>query len=121
MSRPVPRETLYMYLAMTDHAMSAVLLKLDQGVQKPIFYVSKTLVEAETCYLPLEKVALAIIHVVWRLLHYFQAYTIVVLTKHPFQALLKRLDFKRRIAKWGASLGALIFSIGSRLPSKGGF
>ena len=29
LSRPVPRESLYMYLAMTDHAMNAVLLRLD--------------------------------------------------------------------------------------------
>ena len=99
MSRPVPGETLYMYLAMTDHAVSAVLLKLDQGVQKPIFYVNKTLVEAETCYLLLEKVALAIIHAIQRLPHYFQAHTIVVLIEHPLQALLRRLDFTRRIAK----------------------
>ena len=71
LSRSIPRETLYMYLAVTDHAMSAVLLKLDQGVRKPIFYVSKTLVETETRYLPLEKAALAIIHVIWRLPHHF--------------------------------------------------
>ena len=53
LSKLVPEETLYMYLAMTDHAISAVLLRLDQGVQKPIFYVSKTLMEAETHYLML--------------------------------------------------------------------
>ena len=47
LSRPVPKETLYMYLAVTDHAVSVVLLRLDQGVQKPIFYVSKTFVEVE--------------------------------------------------------------------------
>ena len=71
LSRSIPRETLYMYLVVTDHVMSAVLLKLDQGVRKPIFYVSKTLVETETRYLPLEKAALAIIHVIWRLPHHF--------------------------------------------------
>ena len=84
---------------MTNHAVSVVLLRLDQGVQKPIFYVSKTLAEAETQYLPLEKVMLAVIHAVQRLPHYFQAHMVIVLTKHPLQALLKRLDFTRRIAK----------------------
>ena len=53
LSRLVPEETLYMYLAVTDHAVSAIFLRLDQGVQKPIFYVSKTLVEAEAHYLML--------------------------------------------------------------------
>ena len=71
LSRPVPEEMLYMYLAVTNYAMSVVLLRLDQGVQKPIFYVIKTLVEAKTRYLPLEKAVLAVIHVVWRLSHYF--------------------------------------------------
>lgn len=80
-----------MYLSVTDHTVSALLLRLDLGVQKPIFYVSKTL---------------AVIHVVWRLPHYFQVNTVIVLTKHPLQALLKRLDFMGRIAKWGTSLGA---------------
>ena len=32
LSRRVPGETVYIYLAVTDHAVSAVLLKLDQGV-----------------------------------------------------------------------------------------
>ena len=43
---------------MTDHTVIVVLLKVDQGVQKPIFYVSKTLVEVEIRYLPLEKATL---------------------------------------------------------------
>ena len=106
LSRLVPEEMLYIYLAVTDHVVSTVLLRLDQGFQKPIFYVSKALVEEETRYLPLEKVALAIIHAVQRLLHYFQAHMVVVLTEHPLQALLRRSDFTGRIAKWGASLGA---------------
>lgn len=95
-----------MYLAVTDHTVSVVLLRLDQGVQKPIFHVSKTLSEVETRYLPLEKAVLAIIHAVQRLPHYFQAHTVVVLTEYPFQAFLKRSDFMGRIAKLRASLGA---------------
>lgn len=62
--------------------------------------------EAETRYLPLKKVALAVIHVVQRLPDYFQAHMVIVLMKHPSQALLKRSDFTGRIAKWGASLRA---------------
>ena len=95
-----------MYLVVIDHMVSVVLLRVDQGVQKPIFYVSKTLVEAEMQYLPLERVALVVIYAVRRLPHYFQAHIVIVLIEHPLQALLKRSDFMGRIAKWGASLGA---------------
>ena len=100
------RDIVYMYLAVTDHAVNAVLLRLDQEIQKPIFYISKALVEAKTHYLPLEKAVLAIIHVVRKLPHYFQSHIVVVLIEHPLQALLRKSDFTRRIAKWGAFLGA---------------
>ena len=56
-----PGEDLYMYLSMSEHAVSAVLLR-DQGVQQPIYYISKTLVDTETSYLPLEKLGLALVH-----------------------------------------------------------
>ncbi|XP_075669811.1 uncharacterized protein LOC142639535 [Castanea sativa] len=47
-NRSVPEEMLYMDLTVIDCAVSDVLLRLDQGIQNPIFYINKTLVEAET-------------------------------------------------------------------------
>ena len=91
-------EDLFMYLSVFEHAISIVLLR-DQGVQKPIYYISKTLVDIETRYLPLEKLALALVHATRKLPHYFQAYTMYVLTKYPLQYLLKRSSFTGRIAK----------------------
>ena len=71
-----------------------------------MYYINKTLVDAKTKYLPLEKLVLALVHATRKLLHYFQAHTIFVLTKYPLQSLLKRLDFMGRIAKWGTQLGS---------------
>ena len=73
-------EVLYAYLAVTDYAISLVLVRNESGVQRPIYYVSKSLHEAETRYLLLEKVVLDIIHATRKLPHYFQAHTMVVLT-----------------------------------------
>ena len=87
-----------MYLYVSEHAVSAVLLR-DQGMQQPIYCVSITLVDAETRYLPLEKLVLALVHAIRKLAHYFQAHTIYVLTQYPLQSLLKRSDFTGRIAK----------------------
>ena len=70
-------EDLYMYLSVSEHAVSAMLLK-DQGVQQPIYYISKTLVNAETRYLPLEKLVLALVHATRKLPHYFQAHIVYV-------------------------------------------
>ena len=93
-----PREDLFLYLSVSDHTVSAVLLR-DQGVQQPMYYISKTLVDVETRYLPLEKLVLALIHATRKLPHYFQAHTVFVLTKYPLQSLLRRSDFTGRITK----------------------
>ena len=100
LTTPKPGEDLFMYLSVSKHAISAVLLR-DRGVQQPIYYINKTLVNAETSYLPLEKLVLALVHATWKLPHYFQAHTVYVLTKYPLQSLLKRSNFTGRIAKWG--------------------
>lgn len=103
LSNPEPREDLYMYLVGSNHAIGTVLIRVQEGTQKLVYYVSKTL---GTQYLPLEKMPLALVHVTRKLPHYFQAHTIYVLTKNPLQALLRRSDFTRRIVKQGTRLGS---------------
>jgi len=83
------REDLYMYLVVSDHVVSAVLLKTRDRAQWPVYYVSKILVDAETRYLPLEKLALDLVHTIRKLPHYFQAHMVYVLTEHPLQSLLR--------------------------------
>ena len=55
--------------------------------------------DLETRYLPLKKMALALVHAIRKLSHYFHAHTVYVLTKHPLKSLLRKLDFMGRIAK----------------------
>ena len=118
LTAPKPREELFMYLSVSDHAVSAVLLR-DRGVQQPVYYISKTLVDAKTRYLPLEKLVLALVHATRKLPQYFQAHTVYVLTEYPLQSLLKRSNFTRRIAKWGTRLGAFDVRYKSRSSIKG--
>ena len=75
-------------------------------MQQPVYYIRKTLIDAEMRYLPLEKLVLALVHTTRKLPHYFQAHTMFVLTEYPLQSLLKRSDFTSRIAKWGTRLGS---------------
>ena len=89
--------------------VSLVLVRMEIEVQRSVYYVSKSLQEAEVCYLPLEKAILAIVHATRKLPYYFQAHTIVVLTQLPLQSLLRRSNYIGRVAKWGTILGA--FSI----------
>ena len=92
-------KVLFAYIAMASHAVSLILIRVDNGIQMPVYYVSKSLHEAEVCYLPLEKAILAVVHATHKLPHYFQAHTVVVLTQLPLRALLRSADYIGRIAK----------------------
>ena len=80
MSSPEADEVLFAYIAVAPHAVSLVLVQDDNGVQRPVYYVSKSLHEAEVRYLPLKKAILAVVHAMRKLPHYFQAHTVIVLT-----------------------------------------
>lgn len=92
-------EDLYMYLAVSNHAMSALVLRHQDKTQRPMYYINKTLVDSKTRYLPLEKMALALVHAMGKLPHHFQAHTVWVLTKYPVQSLLRRSDLTGRRKK----------------------
>ena len=106
LSRPKKEEILYAYLTVTNYAVSLVLVRNGNGVQKPVYYVSKSLHEAETHYLPRENAVLALVHATKKLPNYFQAHTVVVLTQLSLQALLRKSNYIGRIAKWGTMLGS---------------
>jgi hypothetical protein len=73
-----PGEPLFLYLAVSDHAVSAVMVWEDRQEQKLIFFVSKVMDETELMYLPLEKAALALLQATKKLPHYFQSSTVTV-------------------------------------------
>lgn len=75
--------------------------------------------DAETQYLPLEKMALALVHATRKLPYYFQAHTVWVLTEYSLQALLRRSDFTGRIVKWDARLGVFDIRYRPRNSIKG--
>ena len=61
MSSPEPDEVLFAYIAVALYVVSLVLIRVDNDIQRPIYYVSKSLHKAEVCYLPLEKAILVIV------------------------------------------------------------
>uniref|UniRef100_A0A2N9GEB2 Uncharacterized protein n=1 Tax=Fagus sylvatica TaxID=28930 RepID=A0A2N9GEB2_FAGSY len=119
LSTPVNGESLYVYLAVSEHAVSAAIVREDCNVQKPVYYTSKTLDGAESRYLPLEKLAFALVCSSKKLPHYFQAHTMIVLTEQPLKAVLRSADFSGRISKWGAQLGAYDINYRPRTSIKG--
>ena len=119
MSNPVVDEVLFTYIAVAFYAISFVLIWVESGIQRPVYYVSKSLNEAEVHYLLLEKAILAVVHAIRKLPHYFQAHTMVVLTQLPLKSVLRSADYTGRVAKWGTILGAFDIKYMSRTSIKG--
>ena len=96
-------EVLFAYIAVAPHTVSLVLIQVDSGIQRPVYYVSKSLHEVEVRYLPLEKAILAVVHGTRKLPHYFQAHMIVVLTQLPLQAILRSANYTGGLLNEGRS------------------
>ncbi len=56
-----PNEPLFLYLIVFERAISAVVIQIKNIIQCPVYYTSKTMTDAEMCYLALEKIGLALI------------------------------------------------------------
>ena len=105
MSSPELDEVLFAYIVVALYAVNLALIRVDYSVQQPFYYVSKSLHEAEICYLPLEKAILAVVLGTRKLPHYFQAHTIVIFNQLPLKTILRNADYIGRVAKWGTILG----------------
>ena len=92
MSSPETDEVLFAYIAVAVYAVSLVLIRVDSGRQRPVYYVSKSLHEAKIHYLPLEKAILVVVYGTRKLPHYFQAHMLVISTQLPLKAILRSAD-----------------------------
>ena len=68
---------LRLYFAITKRAISAMLVKDQDQIQRSIYFVSKVLQAPEVRYQALEKAALAVVFSARRLRHYFQSFTVL--------------------------------------------
>uniref|UniRef100_A0A2N9HQN2 Uncharacterized protein n=1 Tax=Fagus sylvatica TaxID=28930 RepID=A0A2N9HQN2_FAGSY len=99
---PVPGRPLRLYLASNSEAIGGLVAQKDEeGTERPIYYVSRALKDAETRYSGAERACLALIYASQRLRHYFLAHKIQLITKsHPIRSLLHRPVLSGRLAQW---------------------
>ena len=84
--------------------MSGVLIREERGEQKSIFYISKTLLDAESRYPLKEKLAYAVVTSARKLRPYFQSHTIIILTTFPLRTILHSPSQPGRLDKWTVEL-----------------
>ena len=113
-------DTLYLYLAASDIVVSAALFKeCGDAKLRPVFFVSKSLTDAETSYSHLERAALALRTAARKLCPYFQAHPVVVLTDLPLRGTIHKPDLSERMARWAMEMSEYGIQYKPRLSKKG--
>ena len=113
-------ETLFVYLEVSDTTVSAALFKENEdGKQRLVFFISKSLADAETRYSHLEQATLALRIAANKLHPYFQAHPIVVLTDLPFRSTIHKPDLSGRMTRWAVELSEYGIQYKPRLLKKG--
>ncbi|KAL2250014.1 UNVERIFIED_CONTAM: Retrovirus-related Pol polyprotein from transposon opus [Sesamum indicum] len=106
LANPKENEVLYVYLAVSESAVSSALVREEGG-------------GAEKRYAQIEKLALALIVTARKLRPYFQGHRIIVLTNHPLHNVLARPEASGRLVKWAVELGEFDIEYQARTALKG--
>jgi hypothetical protein len=113
LTSPRKKEQLLLYLAATTYVVSAAIIieRQEDGhtyqVQRLVYFVSEVLSKSKACYQPVQKLLYVVLITSRKLRHYFQEYSITVVTDYPLGDILRNQDATRRISKWAVELGAL--------------
>ena len=108
--QPDPCEPLLLYLAATNHVVSAALVveREEHGhalkVQSPVYFVSEVLSDTKSRYPQTLKLLYAVIMAAKKLQHYFTEHEVSVTTSFPLGEVIRNRDAVGRISKWVVEL-----------------
>ena len=93
-------EDLFLYLAVSVTAVSAALIREENKIQLPVYYINQAFQGAEAQYPRIEKITFALIVALRKLCPYFQANPIIVMTDQPIKKVMNKHEAARRMVQW---------------------
>ncbi|XP_065624956.1 uncharacterized protein LOC136065547 [Quercus suber] len=114
-----PGEDLYLYLAVLRVAVSAALVREEEGTQQLVYFISRGFRGAKERYPQMEKLAFALVTIARKLKPYFQAHTIIVLTDQPLERAMSSPEAAGRMALWAIELSEFDIHYRPRTVIKG--
>ncbi|XP_056685855.1 uncharacterized protein [Spinacia oleracea] len=108
-----------MYLAVSEHSLSTVLLIEREGIQMSVYFVSHVLQNAEIRYPTVEKFGLALFMASKKFCPYFLAHRLVVYTDQPLKLPFTKLEASGRMLNWAIELNAFNITYEPRKVVKG--
>jgi hypothetical protein len=95
---------LILYLAVSEHALSSVLVQEVEKEEKPVYFVSRVFRGVKSRYQEIKKLALAVVVTTRRLRQYFQSHQIIVKTDYPMKHVLRKPDLAGRMVAGSVEL-----------------
>ena len=96
---------MFLYLAVSNTAISSTLIREERNIQKPVYYTSQAFQGAKASYPRMEKIAFALLVASKKLHPYFQAHHIIVMTDQPIRKMMNKIDAAGRLIQWAIELG----------------
>lgn len=90
--KSLPNKPIFVYLSISNEAISSALVQEVNLKQRPVYFVSRMLQDMETRYQIIEKVALPLITTTRRMQAYFHNHMIIVKTDYPIAKILSKPD-----------------------------
>ena len=97
-------EDLFLYLAVSVTIISAALIREENKIQLPVYYISQAFQGAEARYPRIEKITFALITTSRKLFPYFQANPIIVMTDQLIKKVMNKPKAARRMVQWAIEL-----------------
>jgi hypothetical protein len=95
---PERQEPLLLYLAAITHVVSTALVVESEEsghvlkVQRPVYFVSKVLIETKACYKQVQRLLYAMLMATKKLQHYFTDHEVTVVTSFPLGEVVHSRD-----------------------------
>ena len=99
---PMLGNPLILYIVAHERSLGALLAQEnEEGKEQALYYLSRTLIGVELNYTPVEKICLALLYAIKKLRHYFESYTIKLISRvDPVKFVITRHVLSGRLARW---------------------
>ena len=95
---------MFLYLAVSTTTVSTALIREENKIQCPVYYISQAFQGAKARYPQIEKVKFALIMASRKFRPYFQANPIVVMMDQPIKKAINKPKATGRIVQWAIKL-----------------
>lgn len=90
---------------MSKETINVVLVREEDQVHKPVYYINERLIDAEIRYTEMENLTSCLIVASRKLRTYLHTHVVEVYTNYPPREILQKPDTLGRLLKWSVELG----------------